>query len=513
MFKLIDYILVVVIIIVTILIGFVPKIKKYLSKIKFKMRTKERHKLHNQQQQQQQQNLIDDGTGDHMLNKELSMDEFYLYEMDLSESNIGPIAATDAKNTTASTSTYTNGNSLKYKSLNGAMPSATASTFGRSATTTADTASSKPSFFINSISLVIGFQTTISIVGLPVEFYYYGFESYQFTLCMVIAPILIALYFVPFLYKIKSKSIYEYLDDKFGGSRSVKVFALLIAILFQFIFSTMVLFSTSLSVNHILSFDFNLNVWIVPALLGLLSAVLALMGLRSVVLANFTQYLIMVLCNVVLIFLGIKNLNSNARFADNVYEIWNATKLTGRNRLFVFEENFQHRYTFWNCLLGLVFNTLPTYCLTQQSFMRIKQAKTMRSAKLLVVSMAPFGMLNLTLILTLGFVMFGYFHKCGDPFSRQEIVNQNQLLTKFLTQFFGSYHGLMGLYIALLISSALSTLASVLKALSVTLSEDIVSKLCISSTSSTSSISKENSFIRSKRLSENVQTDFLYQVK
>lgn len=126
-----------------------------------------------------------------------------------------------------------------------------------------------------------------------------------------------------------------------------------------------------------------------------------------------------------------------------------------------------------------MFNTLPSYCLTQQSYMRIKQAKTMRSARLLVVSIAPIGFFNLVLILTLGLVMSAYFELCGEGGSRAqqrlgEITHVNQLLTRFLAQFYSNYQGLFGLFIALLVSSAIGTLSSVLKALSVVLSQEML---------------------------------------
>lgn len=121
-----------------------------------------------------------------------------------------------------------------------------------------------------------------------------------------------------------------------------------------------------------------------------------------------------------------------------------------------------------------MFNTLPSYCLTQQSYMRIKQAKSVRSARLLVVSIAPIGFFNLVLILTLGLVMSAYFHVCGDGSKPGEVTHVNQLFTRFLAQFYANYHGLFGLFIALLVSSAIGTLSSVLKALSVVLSQEML---------------------------------------
>lgn len=109
--------------------------------------------------------------------------------------------------------------------------------------------------------------------------------------------------------------------------------------------------------------------------------------------------------------------------------------------------------------------------------MRIKQAKSVRSARLLVVSIAPIGFFNLVLILTLGLVMSAYFHVCGDgshTLRPGEVAHVNQLFTRFLAQFYANYHGLFGLFIALLVSSAIGTLSSVLKALSVVLSQEML---------------------------------------
>jgi uncharacterized sodium:solute symporter family permease YidK len=223
---------------------------------------------------------------------------------------------------------------------------------GDTSTTTSST--SRPSFLMNAISLVIGFQTSISIVGLPLEFYYYGFQSYQFALCMCIAPFLIALVFVPFLYKIKSASIYDYLDDKFGArSKHVKIFTLLLSVLFQFVFASLVLFSTAISCMHIVSFSFKIEIWVIPMCLGLLSALLALLGLKSVVMANFFQYLIMLACNVAIIVLGIRNFgevgdnnnngtsSSASSFVHNFYRMLNVTNEAGGGRVFVINENFR----------------------------------------------------------------------------------------------------------------------------------------------------------------------------
>ncbi len=339
--------------------------------------------------------------------------------------------------------------------------------------------STKPqvNFLMNAISLVVGFQSNITLIGLPVEFYRYGFKSLQLTLSLVLGPILIAAFFIPFIFRIQSASVYAYLDNKFNGSRSVKSLALILAIIFQLAFASIVLFSTANILIQIISVHYTaITLTPIVLVLGTVGLALALLGLKSVIWANFLQYLILIVCNATVIILGLKFFDNNKTnsAAEGLSLISNMTYSTGHNRLFLFQENFNSRYTFWNGLIGLTFNTVPTYCLTQQSFMRIKQAKSMNSARLLVLCVIPFGILNIGLIVCLGAVIFGYFNTCGDPLASGTMANQNQLLARFLTQFYGDYRGLIGVYVGLLVSSAVNSIASSLKGLAVTISGDIL---------------------------------------
>lgn len=182
MVTLVDYILLVVIVTLIILIGFVQKIQKWLTKWRRKRREQEVIKM----------TAVADEDIDDLVD---------MTETTLMGGGGGGGANGD---------TNTNGGNISGSK---ALVSSSVST----------PSSSRSSFLMNTISLVIGFQTSTSIIGLPLEFYNYGAQSYQFALCMVIAPIIIAIFFVPFLYKIKSASIYDYLDDKFGpDSRRVR---------------------------------------------------------------------------------------------------------------------------------------------------------------------------------------------------------------------------------------------------------------------------------------------------
>jgi Na+/proline symporter len=457
-----DYLIVLVVLFLSIFVGFTPQLIDFIKRLNF------RKKNFNKNSATQLKNQVCD--------EETDLDE-EIFSRDLETIAENELEIkTKTKNLAYNTS-------FEIKNRKNA---------NLEATNKLSTEQPKANIFLTTISLVMGFQTTISLVGLPIEFYNYSFKSMQIVLCLSLSPFIIAYFFVPFLYKIKSKSLYEYLDDKFNGHTSVKYFTILISVLFQFVFASCVLFSTAVSLQQILPENLNILLWHICLFIGLLSAILAFFGLQSVVWANFVQYIIMVCCMVTIIIIGIINygvaennlLNSNtsslttySSFNLGLKSMWNTTKLTNRDSFFVFKENFRDRYTFWNCLVGMMFNTISSYSLTQQSFMRIKQAKSIKSAKILVISIAPIGITNMSLILLFGYVIFSFYYKCGDPLSLKLIKNQNQLLSRFLIQFYDNYVGLLGLYIALLLSSAIGTLSSVLAALAVTLSEEIIKKL------------------------------------
>lgn len=202
MFKVIDWVILVVLVSLAILIGFIAKFQKW--RVKWHERCEKKRKLAR------------------------GIDFDPEFALDVTETTLmGGAAVPRAFNNSPSSTLMSgrgsggigigSGNGRKHASISRSSVAGLAT-----ATIPTPPATNRPSFLMNAISLVIGFQTSTSIVGLPLEFYYYGAHSYQFALCMFIAPILIALFFVPFLYKIKAASIYDYLNDKFGnGSKQV----------------------------------------------------------------------------------------------------------------------------------------------------------------------------------------------------------------------------------------------------------------------------------------------------
>jgi len=305
--------------------------------------------------------------------------------------------------------------------------------------------SSKVNFLINAVSLVVSFQAYFFINFSSSYHQLFALNSFQLCLSVLIAPILISLLFVPFLWKLKAKSIYEYIDDKFEetGSKFVKCLLIFIVSLFQLIFGSILIYSFSLHVVQLISNDLNfIQLWQCILLIGICSCLLAMLGIKSIIWANFFQYSIIIICFLIIISIG---------FTTNTNLDWNKqlNSLINLN-----ENNNNSHYTLWNCLFGLVFSQIPAYCLTQQSYQRIKQAKSLKSARFLILTIIPIGFVNFLLIFLTGYIF------------------KSRSIYEFLT----SFTGLIGLYLAALLNCCIGTLASVLKGLSVILIEDVFSR-------------------------------------
>ena len=488
MLKLVDIFLIIFIVIISILVGFFPKILNRLKRCR-SARTKQPKPSLDIELEELDSNEIEE---------EIRLTKFYMHSSSDNLNNDKTIINQNPSKTSKSVGK----NNVNHRSKQ------------------TSTSVKPPNFFMNAISIVISFQTAITTLGMPVEFYYFGWKTFQYTLSFAFAALVIAIFFVPIIYKIKSKSIYEYLDDKFDGSRAVKNLTLILVVISQFSLSSLVLFSTCICVMHIISLSYAITIWPIAFSIATLSALLAILGLESIIWSNFIQYCIMVTCQICIILFGIKNyqytsIPSNMTnlvdaFMSNLNLMFNATKKANRNEFITLDANFRNRYTIWNSLFGLLVGWITCYCLTQQNYMRIKAAPTVKSARVLMFTIIPFGFINLSLVILVGFVIFAYFYKCGDPFSGGLIKNQNQLVTKFLIQFFSEYNGLLGLFIGVLISSSIGALSNVLKALSVTLNVDIFRKLFKPEKSMKNSNNQVNTLVKQKQRASEKQLEHLY---
>lgn len=86
------------------------------------------------------------------------------------------------------------------------------------------------------LSLLVTFQSGISLLGLPVEIYFYGTQIYMGVIGLVIGYTIVAAFIVPVLHPLQITSVYEVFNNQ--NPRIAWVSSLKSTTMFSFFFST-----------------------------------------------------------------------------------------------------------------------------------------------------------------------------------------------------------------------------------------------------------------------------------
>jgi solute:Na+ symporter, SSS family len=135
----------------------------------------------------------------------------------------------------------------------------------------------------------------------------------------------------------------------------------------------------------------------------------------------------------------------------------------GKFKLFDFSWDFYKTYTFWSGVIGGAFLTTASHGTDQLIVQRLLAAKTMRQSQLALLASGVAVLLQFSLFLMIGAMLFVYF-KLFPPlvaFARTDRIFPTFIVTKMP-------HGISGLLIAAILAAAMSNLSAALNSLSST---------------------------------------------
>lgn len=304
------------------------------------------------------------------------------------------------------------------------------------------------------ISLMVSFESSIMMLGMPAEVYIYGFSYVLSMVGFCIAQFLSGFIFVPFFRKQKVTSVFEYLEKRFE-SRTVRFIGNSLGVLSYMCYLGIVLYGPGTALEAVTGFP----LWSSIIVVALASAIYTTIGgMKAVVWTDVFQSCIMYAGMIAVFIKGCMTLGGFGK-------IWTIAKENHRLH-FDFGLNPYTRHTVANVLLssilrgfGLVFN--------QSTIQRISSTKNLRDAKLLMFLTSPMFCVTTCFSLIIGLLAFAYFQtiQC-DPLEAKFIQNPNQIMPLFVTHAFQHIPGMPGLFIASLFSASLSTLSSGLSSLS-----------------------------------------------
>lgn len=304
------------------------------------------------------------------------------------------------------------------------------------------------------ISLMVSFESSIMMLGMPAEVYIYGF-SYVLTMVgFCISQFLSGFIFVPFFRRQKVTSVFEYLEKRFQ-STSVRLMGTTLGILSYMCYLGIVLYGPGIALEAVTDFP----LWSSIIVVALGSAIYTTMGgMKAVVWTDVFQSCIMYSGMIAVFVKGCMTLGGFSKIWVIAHE--------NRRLEFDFGVNPYTRHTVFNVLFssilrgfGLVFN--------QSTVQRISSTRNMREAKILMFITSPLFCITTTFSIIIGLLAFAYFNtvQC-DPLEAKLIRNPNQIMPLFVIHAFRHIPGMTGLFIASLFSASLSTLSSGLSSLS-----------------------------------------------
>ncbi|CAI6369177.1 unnamed protein product [Macrosiphum euphorbiae] len=317
------------------------------------------------------------------------------------------------------------------------------------------------------LSIARGFLGVKVFLGYPSEFYYRGSGMWETLYGMSLAFPLVLYFFLPVYFNLGITSVYQYLDMRFK-SRLVRrlasgtYFIRSILNLGVTVFTPCVALKTVMGLPYWFSIILITSIAIVFTLLG---------GLRSAILADAVQSLVMIGCSIVIIIHGF----FIAKGPLNVFEV---TKERDRLDFFNFNMDPTLRVSTVSATLGQLFMSLSMFGCQQNFVQRYFSMDSQKQVEKALWLTIPLMIFLFSLSWIVGMVIFTVYADC-DPRALGYISEIDEIIPFYIEDRFYFLPGFMGLVLASLFNSGLSILVSNLNSISTVAWEDFVSQIPI----------------------------------
>ncbi|CAL8103918.1 unnamed protein product [Orchesella dallaii] len=312
------------------------------------------------------------------------------------------------------------------------------------------------------LSLLCSYVSSITLLGTPVEIYYYGSQLSMVLLAYIPLTLSLAFIYVPIYFQLQYTSIFEYLEERFH--RYVRIFLSFVNIIYGIFFMSLVVYAPSLALELVIGIDYRIMVAVVFIVCIFYSSI---GGFKAVLWTDSLQAVIMVVSMAVVVIVGTNNVGG-------VSEVWRRAENTDRINFFKFDVDPRTRHTFWTAVVGGYFQWLPMYA-NQAQIQRYVSLPNMRAVyiALLINLVGLFFLMGMTYFA--GLVIFATYIDC-DPRNSGRIQAADQILPLFVVETLQDYKGLPGLFVAGITCAGLSTVSSGVNALAASVVEDYVKK-------------------------------------
>ncbi|XP_037716265.1 putative sodium-dependent multivitamin transporter [Drosophila subpulchrella] len=315
-----------------------------------------------------------------------------------------------------------------------------------------------------SFSLMASFMSAISLMGVSNEAYEFGTMFCVINIAYILSTPIAANIFLPVFYKMRTTSVYEYLERRFG--QATRLSASLAFTVQMILYMGIALYAPALALEAVTNIP---RSWAIVVIGLVCTFYSTLGGLKAVLITDvFQSFLMFAAIFSVIAVSAIK--------AGGFAAIWEVAVERGRIQIDEFSLDPTVRHTWWSLIIGGMVTYLSLYGVNQTQVQRLLSVHNLKSAQSALWWNLPIlGMLSFSTIFS-GLAIFYYYRDC-DPVLQGRIVKRDQVMPLFALDTMGQYPGLCGLFVSGIFSASLSTISSAVTSLSAVTLEDYLKPL------------------------------------
>ncbi len=296
--------------------------------------------------------------------------------------------------------------------------------------------------------------SAISYIGAVGLGYSTDFSFLQYRLAIPIAIFVICVIILPFFFRLKLYSIYEYLEKRFN--LTIRLVGSGLFILFKSCYLAIGIYAPAIILSTLTGMDIT---WIV-LITGLVTTAYTMAGgMKAVIWTDVPQLLIML--GGIFVIIGVAVAGIDGGFGT----VFGVAGEHGKFRYFNASTDPTDTYTIWSGIIGGTFLMVSQFGTDQAEMQRFLTVDSLRKANYAFIASLLVATLIGFLIFFEGAVLFAFYHQRGAT-----DIPTNQVFIRFVIDELPI--GFRGFLIAALFAAAMSTISSVLNSLTtVTLSD------------------------------------------
>ncbi|MDE2719342.1 sodium:solute symporter [Candidatus Palauibacter polyketidifaciens] len=251
------------------------------------------------------------------------------------------------------------------------------------------------------LSVMATQASAITYIGTTGQAFDDGMEFVQFYLGQPIAMVILCVVFIPFFYRSKVFTAYEYLERRFDPrTRSLTSFLFLVS---RGLSAGIVLYAPAIVLSVIMGWDERVTILV----MGLITVAYTIMGgITAVIWTDVLQMIVMFAGIAIAIAVLFATLPEGVGVGDvayigGIHEMWRSIDLSW---------DPTNRYTLWSGLIGGLFLALGYFGTDQSQVQRYLTASSLRQSRLSLIFNAFVKVPMQIFILAIGVLLYVFYH-------------------------------------------------------------------------------------------------------